>query len=66
MFKVLSPAQHLRSAMTALAFTDYRTHADFLRQCRQYRQAILDDFRGKGLFTPRACDASARSDNAGA
>jgi ABC-type transport system involved in multi-copper enzyme maturation permease subunit len=48
--KLISPAHLLRNAVTALAYTDYSTHAEFLDQCRRYRRAILDDFRNKGLF----------------
>jgi ABC-type transport system involved in multi-copper enzyme maturation permease subunit len=50
LLKLISPAHLLRHSVTALAYTDYATHADFLEHCRRYRQAILDDFRNKGLF----------------
>jgi len=50
LFKVISPAHLLHHSVTALAYTDYSTHAEFLEHCRRYRQAILDDFRNKGLF----------------
>lgn len=50
LLKVVSPAHLLRHSVTALAYTDYSTHAEFLEHCRRYRQAILDDFRNKGLF----------------
>lgn len=48
--KSVSPAHHISRSLTALAGTDYETHAEFMEQCRQYRQAMLEDFRNKGFF----------------
>ena len=50
-FNAVAPAHHLRRALTALAGTDYAAHAEFMEECRRYRQALLDDFRNKGLFS---------------
>lgn len=46
----IAPAFHLHKVFTAVAGTDYDSYADFLEQCRRYRQVLLSDFREKGLF----------------
>ena len=46
----VSPAYHARKALTSLSRTDYAAFADFMEQCRRYRQALLDNFRNKDLF----------------
>ena len=46
----VSPAGHLRDALSTLTFTGYSQYADFIEAARRYRAEMLDTFRRKGYF----------------
>jgi ABC-type transport system involved in multi-copper enzyme maturation permease subunit len=46
----ISPARHLRDALSSLTYTSYSQYADFIEAARRFRAEMLDNFRRKGYF----------------
>jgi ABC-type transport system involved in multi-copper enzyme maturation permease subunit len=50
----ISPAHHLRKALTSLANTGYAVYGDFMESVRRFRRQMITGFERRGYFTDNA------------